>query len=221
MEERIPFRIGESIQLQRVGSKGAEGRFIVPLYGVCPEQSLITGALKVNGKFAVVGEGQRFTARLMAGGCAYGFWTEVLYSRMRPVPYLHLRYPREFERKEIRSAARVSVHEALTLRRLIDGKEGERSMNAVALDVSQTGLCAACDKPLLEVGEEISVNAELMVAGRPRSLKLPAVVRNISRAEDEDDDMSWRLGIQFVDLPEHESIVLASYVNEQLVATLG
>jgi c-di-GMP-binding flagellar brake protein YcgR len=217
MTARIPFRLEESIQLQRLGDHG-NGRFVVPLYGVCGDASLITGAPRLNGKYVVVNEGQLFAARMMAGGCAYGFQTEVLCSRTRPTPYLHLRYPRQFEKREVRNSVRVSVRLPLVLRRLIDGKPGQRSMPATALDISRTGLLAACAKPALACGDTVNISTELRVADATRELNLAAVVRNINETPSSDVNAGWRMGLQFEDLAGDDAVMLTSFVNEQIVA---
>ncbi|GEM_PF-2773085 len=222
MSGQIPFRIGELLQLQRLGDQSDFGRFNVPIYGVCGETSLISGAPRNNRRYAVVGEGQLFAARTIIGGTAYGFQTEVLFSRQRPLPYLHLRYPRAFEEREVRNSTRVSVSQTVSLQRVdATGKPSGDVFAAVAMDVSRSGMRVACADVIAAPGDWLRVAAELEVAGASHRVNLNAIVRGAGEIADPSARLACWLGLEFIKPDANQSMILSAYVNERLIAGLN
>lgn len=207
---------GERIRLE---VRSPHQRLGVQLIGFREPQSLLVSAPRASA--VVMHEGTRFTARMMSGNDLCSFETRLLQVQTRPYPYWHLEYPDSVEVRRIRAHARVPV--VLSVRvepddpMLIGADEAQA---AICRDISLQGAQLHSRQPLADVGERLFVTARVGVAGIDHLLLLPALVRN--RQQIENGAMSvFSHGVEFVELEEDTRLMLAGFVYEQQLRSLG
>ncbi|GAA0784369.1 flagellar brake protein [Marinobacterium sediminicola] len=207
---------GEKIRLE---VRSPHQRLMVQLLGLKEFQSVMVSAPRQQG--TVLMEGVRFTARLMSGNYLCTFETRLLQSQSRPFAYWHLEYPDRVEMHRIRAHTRVPIILSVRVEHDEPGMlVSNGSQSAICRDISLQGAQLECSQPLAQPGESLFVTARVQVAGIDHLLLLPAVVRNVQQLES-GLISAFTHGVEFVDLEEETRLVLAGFVYEQQLISLG
>lgn len=177
--------------------------FDCELIGCLHDESIIIGPPE-SGVLPRLVEGQRVVIRTkLAGGVAL-FPTVVLFVSEVPTVMIYLDYPRDIKFKQVRSAFRVSVNQAVLGSNLNDS-----SLSAVAgrmVDISSTGARLEMFSELGIVGHEVELKGKFQVGSVQRLVSIRTVIR--SRQCDND---RWFYGVEFCEGDEDKLLVLMGY----------
>lgn len=209
--------VGDLLQIQFVGHE--QHKFPAKAIGFVPDGSVIVTSPRHEGKALPIREGQQVIVRMMSGNNCYAFTTSVLVVANRPYDHLHLAYPKEVESIVVRKALRVSTDISVKVTHPdLDAPATSLVSTANIVDVSTTGGMIECDIPLSNVGDSITVNMRIPVAGVEKNVKLNCLVRSVRERPDDDGLPIYMHGVEYQLLEQMDSILLHGYVYEQLQA---
>jgi c-di-GMP-binding flagellar brake protein YcgR len=213
----LHLEIGEIVQLQLM-APGVTERYPVKVIGCLPGHSIIVTTPEHKGKVILVREGQRFAVRMLTGSSVYGFVSSVLRSTTQPYPYLHLSYPTAIESTVVRNAPREPIQIEALVRNTKEPRDDAHRFPAQLVDLSSTGACLAVSSPVAEVGDMLELQMRLKVYQVEEDLAIAADVRNLSgpkRGKGDDNELSYRYGVEFRTLNAYQKLLIYSFVLEQ------
>jgi len=215
----LRLKIGDILQLQPVPSERST-RYAVRLIGFLPGKSLVVTTPESKGGVMLVREGQRYAARMLLGGCVFGFVASVLRSCAQPYPYMHLSYPTEVESIVVRNARRVDINVPVKAHNCKNASDNTSWLKARLTDLSSTGARLISSKSLGNVGDRLGVAMHLKVQGAEEGLNLIAVVRNeaVIEPESREDIPEYRYGLEFQSVNRFQQLIIHGFVLEYLVS---
>jgi len=205
---------GDIIQLQFLPNTDGR-RYNVTVLGFLEKHSLIVATPKKDDNYMLLREGQLFTARMMHGTCVSGFQTQVIKSVSTPYPYLHLKIPDEFQKKQVRITRRADISLPITVTNI--KKSGLiKKEAATVIDLSLLGCRIVSDNILGSDGDMLKLNMTIKLFEYDYIM---AITAQIKRAEEtmHDNELLFEFGLAFQDLGEQASLVIGSQVNEALI----
>ncbi len=205
---------GDMLQLQFLPNTDGR-RYNVTVLGFLEKHSLIVAAPMKDGNYMILREGQLFTARMMHGTCVAGFQTQVIKSVSTPYPYLHLKIPEEFQKKQVRLTRRADLSLPVTVTNI--KKSGLiRKEAATIIDLSLLGCRIICGNILGSDGDMLKLNIKIKLFDYDYVL---AITTQVKRVEENrhDNELLFEYGLAFQDLGEQASLVIGSQVNEALI----
>ncbi|RJG00466.1 flagellar brake protein [Noviherbaspirillum sedimenti] len=207
--EDVHWAVGEAMTLQAHDKPSL--RYPIQLIGFIKHRMLFVSAPTVDGKFELIREGQTFVARAFSGKKAYAFTAAALKSVHSPHPYLLLAYPREVRCTVVRQSARVQVRliAAVALGR------PERMAAGTITDLSTGGASVISKEPLGVKGETGTIKFKVHAAEADAYPNIRFILRSV--VQDEGGE-GFRQGLEFVDVPAHERLILSAFVHQGLVA---
>lgn len=213
---QLGLQVGNTLQIQFMGDSAGQ-RCHAQLIGYMTDHSLLITTPRRDGKVMLLREGQTLVVRMLSGNNVYAFSTIILCSCTRPYPYLHLSYPKEWEKIVVRKAHRTRTNLLASVQAgNIDNETGE-SVPAVIVDLSTTGALLKSDKRFGEAGDTVTINTRLSVGDVTEHLNIPAVIRNIHRNRRAGDKDDYSFGVEFQSMDQHHGVVLHGYVYERLI----
>ncbi len=215
-QQTLRILVGDALQLQKVGADTTE-RYTSTIIGFVPGKSLLVSAPMVNGKSVLVREGQAFAVRMLQGSCIQAFVAKVLHNSLAPYPYLHLSFPQEVERIEVRNADRVETNIPILARniKLPDEKDNWKSANIK--DISSTGAKIESMSKIGEKDEVLLIQFKLLVCHQEEGMELKTVTKHLEEPKDVGAD-EWGVyisGVQFENPGRLEKVLIQNYVLEQ------
>jgi c-di-GMP-binding flagellar brake protein YcgR len=225
-EKKTEFKVklGDLIQMQFIPEDGRE-RLNAKVIGHFANKSLIITGPKSNGSFPILRENQLFVIRMLQGNKVYGFESEVLKYYNTPYPHLHLSHPTNVECITVRSSRRVSSQHIVSIH-LESAGEDDRPISGYMINTSVTGTLLQSEYELGELGDTLELSVELHVSNIQKFIRITGIIRNISTPQDrqeeygekaDDENDTFRYGLEFVDVDEDDQLVLHGYVYEQIV----
>jgi len=205
---------GDILQLQFLPNSDGR-RYNVTVLGFLENHSLIVAAPKKDGNFMILREGQLFTARMMHGVCVSGFQTQVIKSVSTPYPYVHLKIPDEFQKKQVRITRRADIELPITVTN-IKKSQLIRKESASIIDLSLLGCRMVSENILGSDNDMLKLNITVKLFDYDYILAITAQVKRLQESM-HDDVMLFEYGLAFQDLGEQASLVIGSYVNEALI----
>ena len=207
----LKLRPGYPLQVQVETSTGMSERYPCRFVGAMPGRALLLSVPRVNGRFLRLRPGQKVVARMMV---ANGVGVES--QATDPYPLLHLDYPEEVGFKGIRQSTRVEI--ALPVVVLNQSSLEASEVDARVVDISLSGARLELDRILGDIGDKVSITAQVEVAGLYRDLRLEAVIR--SRVERSTQELKQNTpvvyGLEFVEADEDRRLLLAAYVYAKI-----
>ncbi len=214
--EELKLTYGYPLQLQTATLSGQPERFSCRLIGCLPGRSILLSVPKQAGKLVRLRTGQKVVARFMIDN-GIGIFAAIVESQSSdPYPILHLSYPESITFKGIRGATRVGVREPLDAVNTTQG-DNLKSTGFIA-DMSISGARVELQNEIAEIGDTLECRSEVHICDIKRELILKGIVR--SRVEPRDnlgDSVLVSYGIEFIDQPEDERLVIYAYVFSQTV----
>ncbi|WP_339616394.1 flagellar brake protein [uncultured Gilvimarinus sp.] len=212
---KLPY--GTSLQLQVTNSVGQPERYTARLVGAVPGRSLIFSVPRPGGKLVRFRPGQKLAVRLMIANGIGLFAAVVEAQTTEPYPLLYVSYPEAVTFKGIRGATRVTVNLPVTTTNR-DDLGGAQTSGFIA-DISTSGARLELRDAIVNVGDTLSIEAQVQVAELKRQLTVTAVVR--SRVERSTQERSQELpavyGVEFTERDQDALLVLYAYVFAQIV----
>lgn len=214
----LKLNIGDVLQLQYLDG---EERLQVQVIGYLAGQSLIVTTPKMEGRVLMMREGQPFAVRILSGNRVVGFNTRVLRSHANPYPYMHLAYPEEMEQTVIRKAQRVTIklHASVENDNPLFGFD--KPQPATLKDMSTAGALLDANQMLAEPEDEVVLSVVVTLGEMEKLLELPCKVRNVRSERGEHGLEVFHHGLEFLVLPEADTLVVHGFVYEQIVKALS
>lgn len=209
-EQEFKLQPGDALQLTLFGD---DTRHFVKVIGYLAGQSLLISTPRVKGQAMLLREGQLVTVRLLSGGTVYAFETQILRASLTPYPYLHLVYPKEFESTVVRKAQRTSAHVIASVENT--HSDQPQPLPAIIADMSTAGAMLESKRALGKAGDNIVINAKLMVGNIERYVSVGALIRNV-REKAGDPPAVIQHGVEFQLLSTEEQLILHGFVYEQI-----
>lgn len=207
--DEVHWAVGEAMTMQPLDNPSV--RYAIQLIGFIKNRMLFVSAPAVDGKFELIRDGQTFVVRAFSGKKAYAFTASALKSVHSPHPYLLLSYPREVRCTLVRQSARVSVK----LIASVSVGQPERIAAGIITDLSTGGASLIAREPLGAKGEAGRIKFKVHAADADAYLNLQFILRSVAK---EDNEEGYRQGLEFVDVPARERLVLSAFVHQGLAA---
>ncbi|MFZ6844249.1 flagellar brake protein [Undibacterium sp. RuTC16W] len=208
--DSVRWHVGEIFYLQV--HDNANLRYTVRLIGFVKNKSILVTAPMIDGKGALIRDGQTFIVRAFPGKRAYAFTTSAVKSVFSPHAYLHLTYPKQVRSTTIRqnSRATVKIIAAVTI------GEPEQTAAATLGDLSMGGTSGVIKKPLGKKNDVGTIKFKVNAAGNDEFLVLKVILRSVSPTETGDE---YRHGFEFIDVPTQAKLILSAFVHQTLAET--
>jgi len=209
----LRVELGDTLQLQYVDEPDRDRKY-VKLIGCLPGQSLMVTTPSQEGKLLLVREDQLFIVRMFSDtvNTVQGFTARVLKAHQRPYPYFHLSYPANCESQVIRKAHRVDLNLIISITNTHPDRTEEKTP-ARMTNLSTAGAQISSRKTIGEAEDVLMIFLKLLVCGVEKYLNLGGVIKRIRNGEA--GEMIY--GLEFLPMEEQETILLHSFVYENLV----
>ncbi|MBC3932836.1 flagellar brake protein [Undibacterium curvum] len=205
--DSVRWHVGEVFFLQTQDNVGT--RYTVRLIGYAKNKSLMLTAPMMDGRAALIREGQGFIVRAFPGKKAYAFTSSLIKYVYSPFPYLHLAYPREVRATTIRQAARATVKIIAS----VTVGNPEQTAAATLGDLSMGGTSGIIKRQLGRKGDTGTVKFRVNAAGSDEYLSLNVILRSVAPTE---NGLEFRHGFEFVDLSPQARLILSAFVHQTL-----
>ncbi|MBI1889937.1 MAG: flagellar brake protein [Burkholderiales bacterium] len=221
-ESRFTFadmrlRVGDRIQLQPPASMGTD-RFIVRLIGFFENASLLVTAPAFNGMRLPLREEDKIVARVFSTQRAFGFDCYVVRVCKLPYSYLHLSWPEVIQGAVVRKSPRIKTRIIASIAKPDAGDKAEK-LSGVIVDLSADGALVKSRQALGEKSQEISLSFRVNLHNMEAYVTTKAIIRNVFTDEDneKEDPLRFHHGIQFVDVPQNDKMILQSLIYQQMI----
>lgn len=205
--DSVRWHVGETFFLQV--HDNAAIRYTVRLIGYVKNQSILVTAPRVDGRGAIIRDGQTFIVRAFPGKKAYAFTASALKSVYTPHAYLHLSYPKIVRCTAIRQSSRAVVKIIAS----VSIGSPEQTAAAVLNDISMGGTSGLIKQEIGKKNDTGIIKFKVSTAGEEAILSLPIIVRSIVETE---NTQEFRYGFEFVNIPTQSKIILSSFVHQTL-----
>ena len=205
--DSVRWYVGETFYLQV--HDNALIRYTVKLVGFVKNKSIMVTAPVVDGKGALIRDGQTFIVRAFPGKKAYAFTASALKSVFSPHAYLHLSYPKLVRCTAIRQGSRATVKIIAS----VTVGEPEQTAAATLSDLSMGGSSGIIKKPLGKKNDTGIMKFKVNAAGNDEYLSLNVILRSITPTENTDE---YRHGFEFVDVTTQSKLILSAFVHQTL-----
>ncbi len=214
MSDQFKAINGDILQLQFLPATDGR-RYNVTVLGFLEKHSLIVATPKKDGNYMILREGQLFTARMMHGTCVAGFQTQVIKSVSTPYPYVHLKIPDTFQKKQVRITRRADISLPITVTNIKKSNLIKREV-ATIIDLSLLGCRMVSENILGSDGDMLKLNMTIKLFDYDYIMSITAQVKRVEESL-HDDELLFEYGLAFQDLGEQASLVIGSQVNEALI----
>lgn len=201
--DQVKLLIGDVVQLQSLAD---DTRYYVTLVGYLKGECVIVTAPTVEGRLAMVKEGQAFVVRFFVGKSAYAFSSNVRRVTNLPFPHLHIGYPKEVRSLVVRRSARIKVNiiAAATT-------EAGRNIACMVRDISTGGALVAARERIGESGDSFRLKLNVPIDNEPHILDLPCHVRSVNdNVQSAGDALTVQHGVSFGQLSKIDNLVLTA-----------
>lgn len=219
--DEIKLQIGDTLQMQSQSEQGGP-RYYVKLIGYLPGKSVIVTTPLVDGKIALMREGQNFVVRCFSGKNAYAFPASTFKVVNTPYPHLHLSYPREVRGLVVRKGARVHTN-LIAAVKVLSGVNENSQAAASVVNLSVGGALLAAKAPLGEKGDRVSLTFRVSLEEIEAFPVLEAVIRSITTEPMTEAGglMTVHHGLEFRDIAQEDRVMLTAFVYQQLLEDSG
>jgi c-di-GMP-binding flagellar brake protein YcgR len=211
------LRVGDRIQLQPPSVLGSE-RCIVRMLGYLDNVSLMVTAPVFNGMRVPVVEHDKIVARVFSSQKAFGFDCNVIRVCKLPFDYLHLSFPAVIQGAVVRKSPRIKTKIITSISRSEPNESGEK-IPGVIVDLSANGAMIKARQQLAEKSQTVTLSFRIYLHNMEAYLSTKAVIRNVLVDEDNDgsDPLKYHHGVEFIDLPPNDSVILQSLIYQQII----
>lgn len=214
MSEEFKALNGDILQLQFLPNTDGR-RYNVTVLGFLENHSLIVATPKKENNYMIIREGQIFTARMMHGTSISGFQTQVIKSVSTPYPYMHLKIPDEWQKKQVRITRRADISLPITVTNIKKSSLIKKE-EAIIIDLSLLGCCLVSNNILGSENEMLKLNMTIDLFGYEYVLSITALVKRV-KEKLHNDELLFEYGLAFQDLSEQTSLIIGSQVNETII----
>ena len=206
--------IGNMLQLQFSPQPNQDERFYVKLIGFLENKSFIVTTPRFDGVPLKIIPSQKFIVRMMSKSKAQVFTTSAIHSTSHPYPHIHLAYPEKFDSITIRKAERVHCKLNVSVHNEDPLNPTSRHNTALMHDISTAGALLYATEELGNIGDTISIETTITVAGMDQELFFSAKIRRMVPPDKGRD--TYEYGIEFTMLEDKTKLLLHAFVYEQI-----
>ncbi|MBV1877109.1 MAG: flagellar brake protein [Pseudomonadales bacterium] len=211
----IQLKFGEVLQVQFVNDGE---RFHVRLIGYLENRSIIVTVPVKNRHLVSVRTGLEINVRMMVGGRACAFTTNISHLYRSPYPHMHLDYPDALITSFVRKAVRVETRIDGTVVNLVIGDRGKETA-CFLLDISVTGAHLVTSLRIGKSNDEIELSLVLDIMGIQRILRIKARLLGRLKVKQPTEKREVHYGVEFLPLPQDNLIELYAFVYSKLATT--
>lgn len=218
-QQTLRILVGDKLQLQKVDAESGE-RYSSSVIGFVPGESLLITTPLVNNKSIMVKEGQQFAVRMVQGSYIQGFVAKVLHNALAPYPYVHLSFPEDVERIEIRNADRVETDVPVLAKNSKLPDEQSNWKQASIKDISATGSKLESMSKVGEEGDTVVLRFKLNICAQEEEMELKTRIMHLEEPDNVGAD-EWGIytyGSKFEEHGRLERVLIQNYVLEQLMS---
>jgi c-di-GMP-binding flagellar brake protein YcgR len=218
-QQTLRILVGDKLQLQKVDAESGE-RYSSKVIGFVPGESLLITTPLVNNKSIMVKEGQQFAVRMVQGSYIQAFVAKVLHNALAPYPYVHLSFPEDVERIEIRNADRVETDVPVLAKNSKLADEKGNWKQASIKDISSTGSKLESMSKVGEEGDIIVLRFKLNICAQDEEMELKTRIMHLEEPDNVGAD-EWGIytyGSKFEEHGRLERVLIQNYVLEQLMS---
>jgi len=210
--EELKLPPGYPLQLQTSSAEGVARKINCRYVGAVPGRYVLLSPPK-NLRLR---SGQKLAVKAMIANGIAMFSATVESLIAVPDPMLCVSFPSNVAMKEIRGATRVAVDLAVTAenKSALEARQIEGKIS----DISTTGAKLELTDAIADVGEQVSIEAQVGVGDIVRALNIVATIRaRIDRSTKElDEKYSAIYGVEFGNLDDENYLLLHAYVNGEM-----
>jgi c-di-GMP-binding flagellar brake protein YcgR len=218
-QQTLRILVGDKLQLQKVGAESGE-RYSSAVIGFLPGESLLITTPLVNNKPILVKDGQQFAVRMVQGSYIQAFVAKVLHNALAPYPYVHLSFPEDVERIEIRNADRVETDVPVLAKNSKLADEQGNWKQASIKDISATGSKLESMSKVGEEGDIVVLRFKLHICAQDEEMELKTRIMHLEEPDNVGAD-EWGIytyGSKFEEHGRLERVLIQNYVLEQLMS---
>jgi len=215
----FPFqtlKVGETFQISLLGDFSDPAKYKVKYIGGIDKKSLICTVPTLNDKTMFIKEFTGFSVQFFSGKNVYRFNTVVDAVFNRPYPHLHLMFPKELVVNRVRKNQRISVSKIASMRNVTKGERFNSMQSGRMVDLSLCGAMLESFKQGLQEGDSVECSFKVSLDEQDVMLVLKSFVRSIKNAQNPEGKIVYRYGLQFVELPFQENMVLQNYIFKEM-----
>lgn len=214
MSDQFKAINGDILQLQFLPNTDGR-RYNVTVLGFLEKHSIIVATPKKDNNYMLLRKGQLFTARMMHGISVSGFQTQVIKSVSTPYPYMHLKIPDEFQKKQVRITRRADISLPITVTNIKKSDLIKRE-DAKIIDLSLLGCKMLSENILGSDGDILKLNITINLFDYEYVMSITAQIKRVDESKHK-NELLFEYGIAFQNLSEQTSLVIGSQVNEALI----
>lgn len=214
--EAMKLKVGDRLQLQPPAALSPE-RFIVRLVGFMNNVSLlVTAPVDAKGLRLQLVEDEQLVVRVFSSQNAFGFPCSIRKINKLPFDYLHLSFPTQVQGMIIRKAPRVRTRIIASIN---SGKPEGESRSGIISNLSANGALLDARNNLAEKGSSVRLSFRINLHNMDAYLSVSAIIRAVfaddALAQERTDLIHH--GLEFVDLPPNDSVILQSMIYQQMI----
>lgn len=203
--------VGDRLQIQLPAMLGHE-RPVVRLIGYIHGVSIIiTSPTATSGAPLDLVEGEDVVVRLFSALAVYGFTAAVIRVCKGPIPHLHLEFPSEIQGRVVRAERRIRTNLVASV---TVHDSNEEPVSSFITNLSPTGCMLDAPWAIAERDTRVKIALKLSPHGYEQVLELDALIRSVKPGV---GAAMTTHGIKFLDLGTQNSLIVHSYIYQQLV----
>jgi c-di-GMP-binding flagellar brake protein YcgR len=213
--EDLEITIGMGLNMQLLTGE-SKRRHDVQVIGYLKGESLLVTMPRENGALAKIFPHDEYIVRYFKGKNIIAFKTRILHIATIPYYHLHLEFPQELEKVEIRQAERIRI--SVNAQTLVEGQKHWSVIRDISIGGAQVVLHEEVGKP----EDHIELFFDLKIGEIEREIHLVALIRNIRKEKNTDTGKDeYRYGVEFIDPSEDDAVFVQGFVYEQLLTHRG
>lgn len=209
--DELDIDIGMNLNMQLLIGE-SKRRHDVQVIGYLKGESFLVTMPRENGILAKIFPHDEYIVRYFKGRNIIAFKTKILYVAKVPYFHLHLEFPTQLEKVEIRHSERINI--SITAQTLV---QGEKHWSVIR-DLSAGGAQVVINDEVGKPEDHVELFFDLKIGEIEREIHLVAMIRNVRKGKNEDTGKDeYHYGVEFMDPSEQEVVFVQGYVYEQLL----
>lgn len=207
----LDINIGMNLNMQLLIGE-PKRRHDVQVIGYLKDESVLVTMPRESGALAKIFPHDEYIVRYFKGKNIIAFKTKILHVATIPYYHLHLEFPKELEKIEIRQAERINI--SITAQTQSMGKK----YWSVVRDLSAGGAQVIINDEVGKANEHIELFFDLKIGNIEREIHLVALIRNVRKNKNElTEKVEYCYGVEFMDPSEQDVVFVQGFVYEQLL----
>jgi c-di-GMP-binding flagellar brake protein YcgR len=214
--EDMRIRVGDRIQLQLPSSYGEE-RVFVKVIGFLDHFSLLVTTPEFNANRQTLREKEKILVRGFSKQVAFAFDSVIKKVNIFPFSYMHLSFPEKIQGSLVRKDLRIKIRLIASVKKVEDTNKDEK-FSVVISNLSASGAYVHSKNSIFSKDQKIQITFQIKVHQIDNVMVMNAIIRNVQDEKNESNELiGVGLGLQFVDIEPHSSMLLQSLAYQQMI----